>query len=189
MPESRDRLSELRIDRDARTKSSTPRVLLIVLAAVLVLGAAGAAYWRSHQTAPEVRLASVEAPAPGESTRGAVLDASGYVVARRKATVSSKVTGKIVAAHVEEGMVVAQGQILARLDDSLITRQVALAESQVETAKRRLAETEVLLREAQINLGRTRELVEGKVGTQASLDADQASLDALGLGSIASGWK
>jgi RND family efflux transporter MFP subunit len=89
------------------------------------------------------------------------------------------VTGKIVDANVEEGMVVAQGQVLARLDDSLLTRQVALAESQVETARRRLTETEVLLREARINLGRTEELVEGKVGTQAALDADQASLDAL----------
>ncbi len=64
-----------------------------------------------------------------------MLDASGYVVARRMATVSSKVTGKIVEANVEEGMVVAQGQVLARLDDSLLTRQVALAESQVETAR------------------------------------------------------
>jgi RND family efflux transporter MFP subunit len=180
MPESRDRLSELRIDRDSRSSSGGQRVLLISLAAILVLGAAGAAYWRSQQRAPEVRLATVEVTAPGESTRGAaVLDASGYVVARRKATVSSKVTGKIVAAHVEEGMVVSQGQVLARLDDSLITRQVALAESQVETASRSLAETEVLLREAKINLGRTRELVEGEVGTQAALDADQASMDAL----------
>ena len=179
MPESRERLSELRIDRDARTKSGGPRVLLISLAAILVLGAAGAAYWRSQQRAPEVRLAVVEMTAPGESTRGAVLDASGYVVARRKATVSSKMTGKIVAAHVEEGMVVSQGQVLARLDDSLITRQVALAESQVETARSSLAETEVLLREAKINLGRTKELVEGEVGTKAALDADQASMDAL----------
>jgi RND family efflux transporter MFP subunit len=180
MPETRDRLSELRIDRDARTRSGGPRVLLISLAGILVLGAAGAAYWRSQQRAPEVRLATVEVAAAGESTRGAaVLDASGYVVARRKATVSSKVTGKIVAAYVEEGMVVTEGQVLARLDDSLITRQVALAESQVETARRSLAETEVLQREAKINLGRTKELVEGEVGTQAALDADQASVDAL----------
>jgi RND family efflux transporter MFP subunit len=179
MTESRDRLSELRIDRDTRARSGGPRVLLISLAAILVLGAAGAAYWRSQQRAPEVRLATVEVTAPGESMRGAVLDASGYVVARRKATVSSKVTGKIVAANVEEGMVVSEGQVLARLDDSLISRQLALAESQVETARRGLAETEVLLREAQINLGRTRELVEGEVGTQAALDADQAAVDAL----------
>jgi RND family efflux transporter MFP subunit len=179
MPESRDRLSELRIDRDARSTSKTPRVLLLVVAAILVLGAAGTAYWRSQRSAPAVRLAEVTRPAAGEPMRGAVLDASGYVVARRKATVSSKVTGKIVAANVEEGMVVEEGQVLARLDDSLISRQVALAESQVETARTSLAETEVLLRQAKIELGRTRELVEGEVGTKADLDADQAAMDAL----------
>ena len=179
MPESRDRLSELRIDRDSRSSSKTPRILLLTLAAILVLGAAGAAYWRSQRSAPAVRLAVVEAPAAGEVSRGAVLDASGYVVARRMATVSSKVTGKIVDANVEEGMVVAAGQVLARLDDSLLTRQVALAESQVETARKSLTETEVLLRQAGVDLGRTRELVESEVGTKAALDADQASMDAL----------
>jgi RND family efflux transporter MFP subunit len=180
MTESRDRLAELRIDRDRDRRRGAPRLALLALAAVLVLGAAaGAALWRSRRSAPAVRLAAVEVAAPGESTKGAVLDASGYVVARRKATVSSKVTGKIVEAHVEEGMVVAQGQVLARLDASLIERQVALSESQVEASRRSLAETEVLLREARINLGRTRELVEAKVGTQATLDADQASVDAL----------
>jgi RND family efflux transporter MFP subunit len=121
----------------------------------------------------------VEASAAGEGARGAVLDASGYVVARRKATVSSKVTGKIVDANVEEGMVVEQGQVLARLDSTLHERQVALAEAQVEAARRALAETEVLLREARINLGRTRELVGAKVSTEAALDADQAAMDAL----------
>ena len=179
MPESRDRLSELRIDRDSPSSSKTPRILLLTLAAILVLGAAGVAFWRSQRSAPAVRLAVVEAPAAGEVSRGAVLDASGYVVARRMATVSSKVTGKIVDANVEEGMVVAEGQVLARLDDSLLTRQVALAEAQVETARKSLAETEVLLRQAEIDLGRTRELVESEVGTKASLDADQASMDAL----------
>jgi RND family efflux transporter MFP subunit len=89
------------------------------------------------------------------------------------------VTGTIDAPPVAEGLVVELGPGRARLDDSLISRQVALAESQVETARRGLEETEVLLREAKINLGRTTELVEGKVGTQASLDADQAAMDAL----------
>jgi HlyD family secretion protein len=179
MTEPRDRLSELRIDRDSDRRSGAPRALLIALAALLVLGAAGFALWRSKRSAPQVRLATVEAAVPGEGARGAVLDASGYVVARRMATISSKVTGKIVEVLVEEGMVVAEGQVLARLDASLLERQVALAESQVKAARRSLTETEVLLREAEINLGRTRELVEAKVGTAADLDADQAAMDAL----------
>jgi RND family efflux transporter MFP subunit len=180
MTESRDRLSELRIDRDADARRGAPRALLLTVAAILVLGAAGFAYWwRARSSGAEVRTALVEVSAPGQASRGAVLDASGYVVARRKATVSSKVTGKIVEVLVEEGMVIEEGQVLARLDSSLQSRQVALAEAQVETARRALAETEVLLREAQINLGRTRELVTAEVGTAADLDADQAAVDAL----------
>ncbi|HVR30720.1 MAG TPA: efflux RND transporter periplasmic adaptor subunit [Thermoanaerobaculia bacterium] len=179
MTEPRDRLAELRIDRDREARRGAPRALLLALAALLVLGAAGAALWRARATAPEVRLATVEAAAPGEGSRRAVLDASGYVVARRKATVSSKVTGKVVEILIEEGTVVEEGQVLARLDSSLQTRQVALAQAQVEAARRALAETDVLLREAAINLGRTRELVEAEVATAAVLDADQAAVDAL----------
>ena len=61
----------------------------------------------------------------------AVLNASGYVTARRRATVSSRITGKVVSVHVEEGMAVRQGQVLARLDDSTTRAMLQLAEAQL----------------------------------------------------------
>jgi multidrug efflux pump subunit AcrA (membrane-fusion protein) len=61
-----------------------------------------------------------------------VLNASGYVTARRSATVSSKVTGKVVEVLVEEGMKVEEGQVLARLDSSNVEASLRLAEAQLE---------------------------------------------------------
>ena len=70
------------------------------------------------------------------ATPGAVLNASGYVTARRRATVSSKVTGKVLEVFVEEGKAVQKGQVLARLDDAQVRASLAVAEAQLESAKR-----------------------------------------------------
>ena len=78
-------------------------------------------------------------------TQAAVLNASGYVTARRRATVSSKITGKVVEVNVEEGMAVRQGQVLARLDDATLRAALALAEAQAEAARRGVRENEVRL--------------------------------------------
>jgi multidrug efflux pump subunit AcrA (membrane-fusion protein) len=75
----------------------------------------------------------------GAGQQAAVLNASGYVTARRRATVSSKITGKVIMVNVEEGMAVREGQILARLDDSNGRAALALAEAQVEAARRAVA--------------------------------------------------
>ena len=85
-------------------------------------------------------------------TQAAVLNATGYVTARRRATVSSKITGKVIEVNIEEGMAVRQGQVLARLDDETQRASVALAEAQAEAARRNVNESEVRLNEARINL-------------------------------------
>jgi RND family efflux transporter MFP subunit len=111
--------------------------------------------------------------------RGTVLNASGYVTARRRATVSSKITGKVVEVNVEEGMAVRRGQVLARLDDSIARAQLALAQAELDASRSQLAETEVRLAEATLNLDRQRQLVkEGVVGQQL-LDTAQAERDSL----------
>jgi RND family efflux transporter MFP subunit len=110
-----------------------------------------------------------------------VLNASGYVTARRRATVSSKITGKVIEVNVEEGMAVREGQVLARLDDSTLRAALALAEAQVEASRRVLRETEVRLAEAKVTLGRRQQLTKEGIATQADLDAaeaEYASLDA-----------
>ena len=74
---------------------------------------------------------------PSTSAGDSVLDATGYVVARRQATVSSKTTGKVLEVLIEEGMAVEAGQLLAVLDDSIPLAQLALAESQLAAPRHR----------------------------------------------------
>ena len=80
----------------------------------------------------------------------AVLDATGYVVARRQATVSSKITGKVLEVLIEEGMQVEEGQLLATLDDSTQRRAFDLASAQLAAAKASLVEVAVQLQEADL---------------------------------------
>jgi RND family efflux transporter MFP subunit len=93
--------------------------------------------------------------------------------------VSSKITGKVMEIHVEEGMEVKQGQVLARLDATIQSRNLALAEAQLESARSAVQESRVRLREAALHLNRIEELVEREVDSQASLDAAEASVDSL----------
>jgi RND family efflux transporter MFP subunit len=110
-----------------------------------------------------------------------VLNASGYVTARRQATVSSKFTGKVTDILIEEGMLVEEGQVLARLDDSNIRSALGLAEAQRVSSQRSLDETSALLKEAHLNLDRAKQLVEKGLASESELDRSRAlagSLDA-----------
>src|SRR4029077_13338147 len=98
---------------------------------------------------------------------------------RRQATVSSKVTGKVVDILVEEGMAVREGQVLAHLDDSTLRKQLALAEAQAASAHRSLRETEVRLHEAELNRGRMRRLLAEGVSTQSQVDTADAEANSL----------
>lgn len=176
MGNATDRISELRIDRG--TRSRMPRPVPWLVGGILLLAAVGlAGWWWIHQQAPIVRAAVVQETTGGGA--GAVLNASGYVTARRKATVSSKITGKVVEVLVEEGMPVRKGQVLARLDDTTAHANLALVEAELEASRQALAEIEVRLHEANLNLGRVQTLVAEGVGKQADLDAAQAEANAL----------
>ena len=120
--------------------------------AVAAARAAGAGgwLWLTRERPVQVEVASVTERAAG--TQASVLNASGYVTARRRATVSSKVTGKVVEVNVEEGMAVREGQVLARLDDATARAGLALAVAQVEAATRAVRENEVRLDEARLTL-------------------------------------
>jgi len=173
-------LNELKIDRsDDEVDSARPIKWFLAIA---MLGGAGFVGWflefPDRAEALEVRTILAQAPAEIASD-SSVLDATGYVIARRMATVSSKVTGKILEVLVEEGMVVEQGQILAILDDSINLAQLALAESQVVAAKAAIVELEVQIRQAQLDLDRTRNLAARNLVSQADLDSDQLSVEAL----------
>jgi RND family efflux transporter MFP subunit len=170
-------LDGLRIDRSGAAERGGPGWKLWLSVAIVLLAiAAGAWAFLKIPHAVEVRTATARAVAGG-SAAGAVLDASGYVTARRQATVSSKVTGKVTEIHVEEGMKVQAGQVLARLDDSTARRQLSLAEAQTSSARHALQETEVRLKEARLNQKRMRDLLKEGVTTQSQLDAADAETD------------
>ena len=169
------RLDELRIERSEPAEKPSRRWPLVVVALVFVVGAA--AWFLSRQSLPEVTTA--RARRTSAQGQGTVLNASGYVTARRQATVSSKVTGKVVDVLIEEGMVVTEGQILARLDTSNVEADLRLAEVQLASARTALRETEVRITEAELELSRVRKLVEQQVSSQADLDMAQAEYDSL----------
>ena len=116
---------------------------------------------------------------PSVAAASSVLDASGYVVARRQATVSSKVTGKVKEVFIEEGMRVEQDEIVALLDDSTQQAQLALTVSQAESARAALAEIEAQLRNARLERNRLRDLAERDLTSKSSLDTAEAVYDEL----------
>ncbi len=118
-------LDDLRIDR-SDNRDRARRWPWVVAVCLLALGGGGWWWWTGPAQTAEVRTGTArEATGSIEET---ILNASGYVTARRRATVSSKVTGKLVEVLVEEGMAVRKGQVLARLDDATVRSQLALAE-------------------------------------------------------------
>jgi HlyD family secretion protein len=171
-------LGQLKIDRDARPQEGGSGKWLVLGALVLVAGAAGAWFLFKPAAAIPVRAATVVA-LTSASGAGSVLDASGYVIARRQATVSSKVTGKVVELYIEEGKPVKQGEVLARLDDTNVRAQLALSESQLDAAKAAQAEVKVQLIEGERQLRRTRELHERKLVSDAAIDNAQSTVDSL----------
>src|SRR5688572_1135337 len=170
-------LDDLRIHRKP-SDSPKPRGWLIgVVVFVLVLIGA-VVWWFKQPKAFEVETVLARQAANGSGER-TVLNASGYVTARRAATVSSKVTGKVVEVLVEEGMKVKEGQILARLDDLNLKANLKLAESQVASAKSALAETRARLKQAELEFERAASLVKNHIAPQADLDRAEAEAKAL----------
>lgn len=172
-------LESLRLERDPdegkyRSRGAARSRLWYALGAVAVLVAVFA--WRSFNGAVAVQTVTVESPT---SASGAVLNASGYVVARRLATVSSKVTGRVSEVLFEEGAEVEAGQVLARLDRSTVAAELKVASSNAEAARRSLREIEVRLADARRTLDRNRSLVDRKLVAQSVLDTSEAEVSAL----------
>ena len=175
-------LNELKIDREAPDE---PRLRpLRWFVAIALLAGAAFVFWhfRPLQQVQALTVDTTVAQAPRQqilASSESVLDATGYVIARRMATVSSKVTGKVMEVLVEEGMRVEEGQVLATLDDSVNRAQLDMEEAQVASAQAAVEELEVQIRQAELNLGRTRDLAASRLASQAELDRDELNLQAL----------
>jgi RND family efflux transporter MFP subunit len=177
MTELKDDLAALRIEREPERRRRGGGKALTWIIVLLVLGAGGYGAWRWTTAARPIEVETAKVTERAAGTQAAVLNASGYVTARRRATVSSKVTGKVVEVNVEEGMAVREGQVLARLDDAQYKAALGLAMAQLEAAKRTVRENEVRRDEAQVTLKRLAMLVKDGFATQAEADAAKATID------------
>ena len=176
MSPEKNMLDELRINRHAPEPRRFPVATLAGILVLLLLAAA-AIWWFTRSKAVPVQTMIVRATASGGQKT--VLNASGYVVARREATVSSKVTGKVIEVLVEEGKRVHAGQVLARLDDTNVKASLQLAEAQLAAVKSALTETQVRLDEAQKEFKRVTSLATNNIATQSDLDKAVAEVNSL----------
>jgi RND family efflux transporter MFP subunit len=172
-------LDDLRIERRPE-RVGRAKPALVTAATLLVLLVAGTVWWFLRSSPIEVNTAVAReiSTASGERT---ILNASGYVTARRQATASSKVTGKVIEVLIEEGMSVKAGQVLARLDDTNVKAGLEVAQAQWESAKAALDETRAQLKQATQEFQRIGELAKRNIASASDLDkaeSDAATLRA-----------
>jgi RND family efflux transporter MFP subunit len=169
MPETtvKQDLGGLRIEAHKRGSRKTGKLIAIVFSVLVAsLLIVGGVYAYVHQ-APSVQVAAVSAPDSGPQ---ALLNASGYVTPQRRATVASKVTGRVTGVFFTEGLHVHKGFVLATLDDSDAQRTLASAQADRNAAQANILDLQVQLKNAQIELHRTQDLRAAGIQTQEALD-------------------
>lgn len=183
MTDKSELLRQLRIDRDARpTESTSSRRLWWWLAALiaLLIALGAAAFFGLHAAVPAVKVAVARPVATGSGAQGgaSILDASGYVVARRQATVSAKITGKLSQLFIEEGVHVKEGDVVAKLDDRNATATLLQAKAGVTQAQSTLLQAKAAAADIAPIYARDRKLAAAGVISATALDQSKANYDA-----------
>lgn len=169
-----DDISKLHIDKKgmAVRRGRKKRLLLLVLLLVVVAGA-GVLYSKGLLTpALTVQVAGLQSTYPSQTL--AVLNASGYAVAQRKAAVSSKITGRLISLSVEEGSRVKKGEVIATLENEDSQAALNRARANVNLARSTLDQAKAELEDAQINHHRNEQLVAKGFVAQSTVDASEA---------------
>ncbi|MEX0298746.1 MAG: efflux RND transporter periplasmic adaptor subunit [Kordiimonas sp.] len=201
MEDKSELLSQLKIDRTEETPSSGVSAITVGALMIAAAAAGGAGAWAFLGTeAPSVETStpiakvnkvtpstpkpavtatepSAPAAAPSVDPSEKILNASGYITARRMATVSAQIMGLITEVNVEEGMSVTTGQVLATLDSAVATVNLDFADAQVAVAKARLGRINSSLAEAKRVLERTKELNKANFSSEADLTRAQADVE------------
>src|SRR6202795_4024126 len=170
-------LGSLRIHDSHRSGGKTGKLLsyaTAVLGAVVII--AGLAYAFRNQT-PAVEVVTAQKPEAGG--RSAILNASGYVTPRRRATIAAKITGRVTGVFFDEGTHVHAGQRLATLDDSDTKRALDSAKADRDASQAAIADFQVQLKFAQIQLRRAEQLQQSGVQSQEQLDTASTNADSL----------
>jgi RND family efflux transporter MFP subunit len=170
-----DRLNQLKIERTPGARKPKRRKWPWVVLGVLVLGGVGATLMSMRPT-PVQTVAPRDAADPASAS---LLDASGFIVARRIATVSSKVTGRVREVLIEEGRRVEAGQVLATLDPIDADAQRNLAQAQLAASRSQSAQVQAQLQEAEANARRLSSLVQQKLVSRQQYEQAVATRDAL----------
>lgn len=176
--EKTELLSQLRIDRGGTDAEPSRRGLWVGLAVVALAIVAGAWLWlgRAQPLAVTVAAAAPMATAGGSAS---VLDATGYITARRIATVSAKVTGKVREVMIEEGQRVEEGEVLATLDDAEAQAELSLREAQLASARAQLDEIRTNAANARREYERQQSLDARKLTSASALDGARTLVEAL----------
>ena len=169
-------LNDLRIARDARPAARASWGRRGLIGALLLLLGLAAIVWWLRRPAPTALTLEVAREASSGSGDRTLLNASGYVTARREATLSSKITGRVTEVLIEEGQAVIAGQVIARLDDTNVRANLLLARAQVEAVVSAQEESRVRIREAELDLQRQSNLLTAKVSPQSDFDRAEASV-------------
>jgi len=170
-------LSSLKIREGARAGGSGGKFLRIFAASlgILVIVVGGVFALRKQTPVVEVAAARPASGSQGET----LLNASGYVTPRRRATVAAKITGRVTGVYFDEGVYVKEGQLLATLDDSDAKRALEAAVADRNASQAAIADLEVQLKHADIELHRTQALYDEKVQSQDALDTARTNVDSL----------
>jgi RND family efflux transporter MFP subunit len=171
-------LGSLRIHEGQRKGSKVGKGLAIFFGGLVILaGIAGGVYAFWNQK-PLVEVTTVHKPV-GAGGREALLNASGYVTPRRRATIAAKITGRVTGVFFDEGTHVHEGQLLATLDDSDAQKALGSAKADRDSAQAAIADLQVQLKNAQIELHRADQLQKAGVQTQEQLDTAGMNADSL----------
>jgi RND family efflux transporter MFP subunit len=171
-------LGSLRIDDSHRSSSSWGKRLSIFFGLLVVLGGLSGAVFTFWNQKPVVEVTIVQKSA-NNGGREALLNASGYVTPRRRATIAAKITGRVTGVFFDEGTHVAENQLLATLDDSDTRKALDAAKADYQASKAAIADFEVQLKNARIQLHRAEQLQNAGVQTQEQLDNARTNADSL----------
>jgi RND family efflux transporter MFP subunit len=178
--EKSDLLHQLRIDRSeerARPRGSNLRIGIAVTLLVLAALAAGGWWFLRGGATFEVEAATAVAPASNEAGSMAVLQATGYVTARREATVSAQITGTLTKVMIEEGEHVDLGQVLALLEDTAQRAALAQANAQLRAARAELVQFQSQLGQAKRDMKRAEDLVGRKLVSEQAVEIARTLVD------------
>jgi len=170
-------LDSLRIHETARKSGKAGKLFAIFTGSLVILGGFVGALASLRNQKPAVRVATVQRPQAGG--REVLLNASGYVTPRRRATIAAKITGRVTGVFFDEGTRVQEGQLLATLDDSDVKKALYAANADRDSSQAGIADLQVQLKNAETQLRRAEQLQGAGVLTQEQLDNARTSAESL----------